>query len=93
MDLLNKGLQHSIEKPLKTYWSKLIVENERPVKLLEIKLQNPYCVMANKKLKQIFNSRNHHNATQKRQTYIMNNLNHKLVTENAMIVRAVKAKP
>jgi len=93
MALLNKGLQHSIGKPLRTYWSKLIVENERDIKLLEIKLQNPYCIMANKELKQTLNSSNHHNATQKRQTYIMNNLNHKLVTENAMIVRAVKAKP
>jgi hypothetical protein len=26
--LLNHGLQHSIEKPLKTYWTNLIMETE-----------------------------------------------------------------
>jgi hypothetical protein len=33
MDLLNHGLQHSKETPLKTYWTDLIVETERVVKL------------------------------------------------------------
>jgi len=39
MDLLNHGLQHSMERPLKTYWANLIVETERAIKLLDTKLQ------------------------------------------------------
>jgi hypothetical protein len=43
-------------------------------------------------MKQIFNSDNHHNSIQKRQLYITKQLNHKLVTENAIIVQADKGK-
>jgi len=38
------------------------------------------------------NSNRHYNATQKRQAYIVKNLNHRLVTENAIIVKADKGK-
>jgi hypothetical protein len=48
--------------------------------------------MAASKLKQIFNSHNHHNTLQKRQLYIIKKLNHKLVTESAMPIEADKGK-
>jgi len=43
-------------------------------------------------MKQIFNSDNHHNNIQKRQLYIIKQLNHKLVTENAILVQVDKRK-
>jgi hypothetical protein len=92
MALLKHGLQHSIEKPLRTYWINLIIETEQAVKLLDVKMQNPFWILATKKLKQIFNSNSHYNATQKRQAYIIKNLNHGLVTENAITVKADKGK-
>ena len=51
INLLNHGLQHSIEKPLKTYWTNLIMETERAIKLLDVKLQNPFRIIATKRLK------------------------------------------
>jgi len=39
MDLLTHGLQHSMERPLKTYWTSIIVETERVIKLLDTKLR------------------------------------------------------
>jgi hypothetical protein len=51
--LLNHGLQRSTEKPLKTYWTNLIMETERAAKLLDVKLQNPLRMLDAKKLKQI----------------------------------------
>ena len=39
MDLLNHGLQHSTERPLKTYWTNLKVQTERAIKLFDTKLQ------------------------------------------------------
>jgi len=65
MALLNQGLQHSIEKPLKTYWINLIIETEQAIKLLGVKMQNPFRILATKKLKQIFNSNSHYKSTQK----------------------------
>jgi hypothetical protein len=70
MALLNQGLQHSIGRPLKTFWTNLIVEAERAIKLLDTKLQNPYRIADARKMKQIFHSDNHHNTIQKRQIYI-----------------------
>ena len=92
MALLNHGLQCSIEKPLKTYLINLIIETEQAIKLLDVKMQNPFRILAAKKLKQNLNSNSHHNATQKRQAYIIKNLNHRLVTENAIIVKADEGK-
>jgi len=92
MALLNHGLQHSIEKPLKTCWTNLKIETEQAIKLLDTKMQNPFRILATKKLKQIFTSNSHYNATQKWQAYIIKNLNHKLVMENAIIVKTDKCK-
>jgi primase-polymerase (primpol)-like protein len=43
-------------------------------------------------MKQIFNSDSHHNNIQKRELYIIKQLNHKLVTENAILVQVDKRK-
>jgi hypothetical protein len=92
MALLNYGLQHSIEKPLKAYWINLIMETEQAIKLLDVKIQNPYRNLAAKKLKQIHISNGQYNATQTRHVYIIKKLNHILVTENEIMVPADKVK-
>jgi len=92
MSLLNKGLQHSIEKPLEKYWTDLIMETEQAIRLLEPKLQSAYRILATRKLKQIKTSSNHHNAEAKRQTYVLKNINNKLRKEDAMITKADKGK-
>ena len=48
--------------------------------------------MAASKLEKTFNSDNQHNTLQNRQLCITKKLNHKLVTENAMLVEADKGK-
>jgi hypothetical protein len=51
MALLKHGLQHSIEKSLKTYWMNLIIETEQAIKLLDVKMQYPFRILAAKKTK------------------------------------------
>jgi hypothetical protein len=51
MALLNYGLQHSIGEQLKTYWINLIMETEQTIKLLDVKIQNPYRILAAKNYK------------------------------------------
>jgi hypothetical protein len=92
LSLLNKGLQHSIEKPLRKYWTDLIMETELTIKKLDTKMQAPYRILASKKLNQIRTSCNHHNTEAKRQSYILENLTKKLEREDAMIVKADKGK-
>jgi len=41
------------------------METERAIKLLDVKLQNPFRIIAAKKLKQILNSSNRNNIAQK----------------------------
>jgi len=72
--LLNKGLQHSIEKPLNTYRINLIIETKRTIKLLDMKMQNPLWMLEAKKLKQIFISDSYYYSTQKWQVYTMKNI-------------------
>ena len=62
--LLDLGLQYSMEKPAKAAWENLVIETERAIRLLDDKLQNPFRIMATKKLKQIHNTK-HQNATHK----------------------------
>jgi len=63
--LLNNGLQYSIEKPLRKYWTDLIMETEEAIRVLDSKMQAPFRILATKKLKQISASDNHHNETAK----------------------------
>jgi hypothetical protein len=67
---LNKGLQHSIEKPLDKYWTDLIMESECAIQMLDTKTQAPYWILSTAKLKQIRTSSCHKNPTMKQQTYI-----------------------
>jgi hypothetical protein len=60
IELLNYGLKHSIERPLTIHFTNLIIKTERDIRLLDTKLQNSYHFMAASKLKQMFNSGNHH---------------------------------
>jgi hypothetical protein len=92
MSLLNNGLQQSIEKPLEKYWTDLIMKTEQAIRMLEPKMQSPYRILAIKRLKQIKTSSSHHNAEAKRQTYILKNINKKLMKEDAMITKADKGK-
>jgi hypothetical protein len=66
MDLLNYGMQYSMERPLKIYWTNLPVETKRSIKLLDTKLQNSYRIIAAKKMKKIYNADNYHKTMQKR---------------------------
>jgi hypothetical protein len=90
--LLNNGLQHCIEKPLKKYWTNLIMETEQAIRMLDSKMQAPFRILATKKLRQISTSDNHNNVMAKRQTCILKNINNKLEKENAMIVKADKGE-
>jgi hypothetical protein len=42
LQLLNYGLNYSVEKPTTSYLTELIAETERAIKLLDEKLQNTY---------------------------------------------------
>ena len=86
------GLQHNIQQPLKKYWTNLILETERAIRLLDTREQSAYRIMAAKKLKQIYNTNQNTHNTYKRQQYILKNINHKLTNENAMITLADKSK-
>jgi hypothetical protein len=91
--VLEKGMQHIIQKHLDSYWSNLVMETEQAIKLLEPKQQDGFHTMATTKLKQIYNSSNNHNQTaHKRQTYIARCINKKLTKERAMVVKADKGK-
>jgi len=90
--LLNNRILHSSEKPLNTYWIDLIMETERAIKLLDAKMPNPFWILAAKKLKQIFTSDSHHNTTQKQLAHILKNINHRLLMENAIIIKTDKGK-
>jgi hypothetical protein len=73
--LLNNGLQHSIEKPLKKYWTNLIMATEQSIRKLDSKMQAPYRILASKKLRQLRASDHHNNLMAKRKTYILKNIN------------------
>jgi hypothetical protein len=42
LEILNCGLQHSVEKRLEAYLTNLITERETAIKLLDPKVQNTY---------------------------------------------------
>ena len=91
-NLLNYGMNYSTEKPANAYIATLAAETEQAIKLLDAKLQSTYRHIATKKLKQIINPNNQANIRQKRQRYIMKELNKKLNKENAIITQADKGK-
>jgi len=89
--LLDLGLQYSMEKPAKATWENLVIEMECAIRLLDDKLQNPFRIMATKKLRQIHNTK-HQNATHKRQWHVMKQINHKIANNKAMIAKADNCK-
>ena len=78
MELLNTGIQHSIEQPMKQYWNDLIIETEQAIRKLEPKPQEAYRLIATKNLKQIKHFENHNNIYAKRQSHIADNIKQKL---------------
>ena len=92
ISLLNNVRQHSIEKPLKKYWTNLIMETKQAIRKLDSKMQAPHRILATKKLRQLRASDHHNNVMAKRQTYILKNINNKLEKENAMVAKADKGK-
>jgi hypothetical protein len=59
---------------------------------MDAKMQNPFRILAAKKLQQIFNSDSHQNVMHKQQAYTIKSINDKLMAENAIIVKADKGK-
>jgi hypothetical protein len=82
MQLPKYGLNYSIERPLSSYIANLTAETERAIRLLDVKTQNKYHIMATNKLEQIINSNSQNNVLHKRQLHVMKELNKKLATEN-----------
>jgi len=68
------------------------METDQAVRMLDMKMQAPFRILATKKLKQISVSDSLHNVMAKRQTYILKNINSKLEKENAMVAKADKGK-
>jgi len=91
LGLLNNGLEYSIEKPPETYFTDLVVETERAIKLLDRKSQDSFRNSAANILK-LINSSNSHNNLQEEQLYIVEQIERKLVTENAILVHADNGK-
>jgi len=82
--LLDLGLQYNIQKPLKAAWTNLVLESERAIKLLDIRLQDPFHIIASKKLKKLHNTY-HHNSTHKRPSHILKQIKLKITSNSAMI--------
>jgi hypothetical protein len=91
-ELLDLGLQHNLQQPTKTYWTNLIIEIDRAIRMLDPKIQDSYHIMATKKLKQMHNTHHNINSTHKRQQYIAKNIHHKINKNNVMIAQADKGK-
>jgi hypothetical protein len=91
MDLLNMGLQHNLQKFSTSTWTKLAIETEQAIRLLDDSLQDTFRFAAAKKLKQISNI-NSSNLLHKRQTHTLKSIQQKIHKNNAMITRADKGK-
>ena len=92
LNVLNLGLQHSVEKPLRTYWLNLITETENAIKLPDHRLQNAFRIMATNILKQIYNSNNSVKIIHKCHQYILNKIKHKITAGNAMLAQSDKGR-
>jgi hypothetical protein len=90
--LLNKGLHHSIEKPIDKYWTNLIIETEKVIRTLDANMQNLMRILAATKLKQIRALNSQQNTIAKRHTYLINSINDKLVKEDAIVTKIDKGK-
>jgi len=91
-ELLDLCAQYSIQQPLRTYWTNLIVETERAIRLLDARIQDAFHLMAAKKLKQIHDTYQNISCTQKRKQHIAKNIQHKITKKNPLITLADKGK-
>jgi hypothetical protein len=82
--LLDLGLQYSMRRPTTTTWTNLVLETEHAIRLLDNKLQNPFHIIAAKKLKQLYSTK-HHNTTHKRQLHVLKQINQKITNGNVII--------
>jgi len=92
MQILKYELNYNIEKPVSTYLANLIAKTERALRFLDTKMQSTYRFMAAKKLKQIIDSSGRSNVLQKRQLYVVKELDKKLATEDAIVTQTDKWK-
>jgi len=92
MQILKCDLNYSIERPMSAYAASLIAETEQAIRLLDMKMQNTYRIMATNKLKQIINSNSQKNMLHKRQLHVVKEIKKKLATENAILMRDDKGK-
>ena len=88
---MNMGLQHNLQKSSTSTWTKLAIETEQAIRLLDESLQDTFRIAAAKKLKQISNI-NSNNFLHKRQTHTLKSIQQKIYKNNAMITRADKGK-
>ena len=91
LELLNMGLQYNLHKPSATNWTKLAIETEQAIRLLDDSLQDTFRFTGAKKLRQIINN-NPNNVMHKRQSHILKSIKQKFHNNNAMITRADKGK-
>jgi hypothetical protein len=68
------------------------MDTELAIRKLDPKLQGPFRILTTRKLNRIKASNNQNNIETKRQSYILKNINSKLIKEDAMIVKADKGK-
>ena len=94
-ELLDKGLQYNIQQTSKTNWTNLVIETEQGIRLLEVRSQDAYRILAAKKVKQLqhtLNNNNNNSTIHKRQMYLTKNIQHKIKENNAVITQADKGK-
>jgi len=91
-ELLDMGMQYSLQQPLKAGWTNLIVETEQAIKLLDTRMQDAYRILAAKKIKQLHYTHNNNDITHKRQAHLAKNIHRKINQNNAMITQADKGK-
>jgi hypothetical protein len=90
INLLDKGLQYSLQTPSATTWTTLTMETEQAIRQLDTDIQDTYRAIAAKKLKHFINT-NQRNSTHKRQAYLFE-IKQKLTKNKAMVTRADKGK-
>ena len=88
-DLLEKGLNYALEKPVKQFLQDLIIDTDNAIVQLDDNDQNTYRFLASKKITQLLQS-NRHNILHKRQSYIMKQIDTKLKQTNLIITKADK---
>ena len=92
--LLDKGLQHSIAKPIRKWWNDTVMETEQAIRKLDPQIQEPYRIIAAQKLQQIKqrNNTKSRTKTEEKEYSTIKSIHKKLNQHNAMITKADKGK-